>query len=219
MTICFGMFTRRVGCAVALAGLTLATPAAFAQRSCPPGWQPGGGVPGVNSIVETSAIFDPDGAGPQSPALVLGGGFTQAGPVSANFIAIWNPTINTWATLGSGMNGAVYSLAVMPNGDLIAGGNFTTAGGTAANRVARWSITTNSWSPMSSGMNDLVLALAVQPGGDLTAGAPSASPAGFLHPSLLDGTQPLRAAQALGSPSDRGWTATSTRWPSCPTAT
>jgi hypothetical protein len=67
-----------------------------------------------------------------------------------------------------GMNGDVYALAVLPNGDLIAGGNFTTAGGTSANGIARWNGT--SWSALGTGMNFGVYALAVLPNGDLIAG-------------------------------------------------
>jgi hypothetical protein len=41
--------------------------------------------------------------------------------VSANYIARWNGT--SWSALGTGMNGSVSALAVLPNGDLIAGGD------------------------------------------------------------------------------------------------
>jgi hypothetical protein len=40
--------------------------------------------------------------------------------------------------LGSGTNGEVFALAVLPNGDLIAGGRFTTAGDVVAPFIARW---------------------------------------------------------------------------------
>ena len=42
--------------------------------------------------------------------LYAGGGFTTAGGVAANRIAKWNGS--AWSALGSGMNGAVYALAV-----------------------------------------------------------------------------------------------------------
>ena len=45
----------------------------------------------------------------------------------ANYIAKWNGS--AWSALGSGMNGAVYALAVDGAGNLYAGGEFTTAGG------------------------------------------------------------------------------------------
>jgi hypothetical protein len=162
----------RSACFSALvAVMFVVSPGALAQGPCGPGWQQvvsAGG--GLNSIVLSSVRFDPDGSGPRSPVLAVGGGFTTAGSAAANFIATWDPATNVWAPLGSGIGGTVESLAVMPNGDLVAGGNFTTAGGAAANYVARWSISSQTWSAMSTGMNDVVLALAVQPNGDLIAG-------------------------------------------------
>jgi hypothetical protein len=107
--------------------------------------------------------------------LIAGGSFYSAGGVAANNIARWNGS--TWAPLGSGMNrsffdnGPVYSLAVLPNGDLVAGGNFVTAGGVPANKIARWS--GSIWAPLGSGMggmNPFVTAMAILPNGDLVAG-------------------------------------------------
>ncbi len=101
--------------------------------------------------------------------LVAGGAFTTAGGVAANSIARWNGA--SWAPLGSGVaasNGdlpQVYSLAVLPNGDIVAGGLFTTAGGLPANNIARWN--GSSWSPLGSGTNLPVLAIAPFPNGDL----------------------------------------------------
>lgn len=71
-----------------------------------------------------------------------------------------------WITLGSGMNDAVYALAISGS-NVYAGGKFTTAGGTTVNRIARWNGST--WSALGSGMNDWVFALAVS-GSNLYAG-------------------------------------------------
>jgi hypothetical protein len=57
---------------------------------------------------------------------VAGGEFTTAGDVDARHIARWNGA--SWSTLGLGMNGPVYALTTLPNGDLVAGGRFTMAG-------------------------------------------------------------------------------------------
>jgi hypothetical protein len=62
---------------------------------------------------------------------------------------------------------AVYSIAVLPGGDLVAGGSFETVGGVLADSVARWNGT--SWSAFGSGMCGVVVALTVMPGGDLVA--------------------------------------------------
>jgi hypothetical protein len=73
------------------------------------------------------------------------------------------------------MNGSVYALTTLPNGDLVAGGYFTIAGGVSASHIARWNGT--SWSALGSGMlsgpfgpSPSVHALAVLPNGDLVAG-------------------------------------------------
>ncbi len=102
----------------------------------------------------------------------VGGDFTQAGGVSANYVARFNTNTNTWSALGSGSsngvsgfsNSRVYALAVMGS-ELYVGGGFTFAGGMSANYVARFNTSTNTWSSLGSGsnngMNNEVYALAV----------------------------------------------------------
>ncbi len=120
-------------------------------------WISMGGGPGTDGTVNT-AVLDTTGN------LYIGGGFTVAGDVVANRIAKWDG--NSWSALGSGMNSAVLTLAVMGD-DLYAGGNFTTAGGVPANRIAKWD--GDGWSALGSGMNSNVLALVVMDG-ELYAG-------------------------------------------------
>ncbi|MCH9057150.1 MAG: hypothetical protein IIB55_00825 [Planctomycetes bacterium] len=73
--------------------------------------------------------------------LIVGGNFTTAGGMEANYIARWDGT--AWSPLGSGMGGfpapllSVYTLTEY-NGELIAGGWFTTAGGQVSAYWARW---------------------------------------------------------------------------------
>jgi hypothetical protein len=118
----------------------------------------------------------------------VGGGFTEAGGVSANFVARFNTQTNTWSTLGTGssngVNDVVYALAVVGN-EVVVGGAFTSAGGVSANRVARFNTQTNTWSSLgtgsSNGVSYWVYALAVVGnevvvGGDFTsAGGVSAN--------------------------------------------
>ena len=68
-----------------------------------------------------------------------------------------------------GINGAVYALAIDPNGNLYAGGFFGGAGGVAtANNIARWSAGT--WWAMGAGVNDRINSLVVDGGGNVFAG-------------------------------------------------
>jgi hypothetical protein len=86
--------------------------------------------------------------------------------VAVNRIARWNGS--TWSALGAGMDGSVYVLKTLPNGDLVAGGSFTTAGGVPAPFVAGWNGT--NWSALGTGMDNYVSALATLPNGALVAG-------------------------------------------------
>ncbi|MCA8953018.1 MAG: hypothetical protein KDE27_26135 [Planctomycetes bacterium] len=74
-----------------------------------------------------------------------------------------------WSPLDTGLDGIVYDLLVLPNGDLIAGGRFTTAGGIAVpNNVARWDGT--SWhaiGPTTTLFTGGVRGLGRLPNGDL----------------------------------------------------
>ncbi len=80
--------------------------------------------------------------------VLAGGFFTTAGGVPANRIARYNPSTGEWSTLGTGIGGpefsqqTVYSLVVLPGGDVIAGGRFSTAGGEPTSNIARYSFGT-----------------------------------------------------------------------------
>lgn len=140
------------------------------RAQCPSGWDPAVGVPGTNGTVFTSTLWDPDGPGPLTPRVVVGGLFTTAGGIAANRIAMWDPATNTWSALGSGMDNFVQCLAVLPSGELVAGGGFSTAGGVPARSIARWNGA--SWSAfggVTEALNGYVNALAVLPGGALVA--------------------------------------------------
>src|ERR1041384_7670652 len=105
--------------------VSVATPA---QAQCTPQWHPfdssTASFPGVNGAVFAMRMWDPDGAGPLAPKLVVGGRFTVAGNALANNIALYDPDTNQWSALGTGMSGEspVYALAVLPDGELVAGG-------------------------------------------------------------------------------------------------
>ena len=65
--------------------------------------------------------------------LYAGGSFTNAGGVSANYIAQWNGS--NWSPLGSGTDGEVTALAVSGS-TLYVGGGFSMAGTNLADEIA-----------------------------------------------------------------------------------
>jgi len=76
----------------------------------------------------------------------VGGDFTNAGGVAANYIAKWNG--NSWSAMGIGTNNSVYAIACSGD-DVYVGGAFTQAGGASAAHIARWDGT--SWSDVGGG--------------------------------------------------------------------
>lgn len=83
-------------------------------------------------------MWDPDGAGPASPRLVLAGDFTVAGPVLANRIVAYDLATGVWSAPGSGMDQTVRALAVLPNGQPAAAGSYVTVDGQVGVRFARY---------------------------------------------------------------------------------
>ena len=104
-----------------------------------------------------------------SSDLYVGGEFTTAGGISANYIAQWDGT--SWSALGSGMNksfGQIDVTALAWDGNnLYAGGHFDSANGVSATNIAQWDGT--NWSALGSGISGEVKALAWN-GSTLTAG-------------------------------------------------
>ena len=165
------MVTRRL--AGALLAVVVGVCVGEARGQCATAWLPGQGTAGTNGPVFASTMWDPDGAGPQPAKLVVAGGFTAAGNIGANRVAVREPASwSGWSTLGSGMDGGVLALTTW-NGVLIAAGSFTTAGGTPANCIARW--TGTAWAALGSGVCcgtsvTSIRTLAVLPSGELVAG-------------------------------------------------
>ncbi|MFY1670487.1 hypothetical protein ACN27G_11055 [Plantactinospora sp. WMMB334] len=114
-------------------------------------WRPLGGPGGAG--VDVPSVWD---LAVHDGALIVGGGFSQAGGTAANRIARWDG--NAWSTLGTGFNGDVLALTVF-DGALVATGGFTQAGGTAAGHVAEW--IGEAWRPLGGGLDAEGRALAV----------------------------------------------------------
>ena len=100
---------------------------------------------GLNDAVYAMA-FGPHGE------LYVGGEFTMAGGVPANYVAVWDGT--SWKPLGSdstnGVGDRVYALAVDNMGRVYVGGVFFTAGGDTVNKIAMWD--GRSWHSLGRGV-------------------------------------------------------------------
>ncbi len=93
-----------------------AAPSLFAQ--CPLQWLPGDPIPFARGEVNASTVWDPDGAGPQPPVLVVGGE-VAAGGMLATAIAAFDGT--SWSPLGTPPMANVTALTAW-NGQLVAAG-------------------------------------------------------------------------------------------------
>lgn len=95
-------------------------------------WAPLG--TGVNDYVR--AIHEYNGN------IVVGGYFTDAGGVSANRIAKWNPITQTWSAMGLGFNGVgideYVKAATVWNGIFFAGGAYTVAESGPMDYISQW---------------------------------------------------------------------------------
>jgi hypothetical protein len=87
-----------------------------------------------------------------------------------------------WSTVGGGVRGRVYAIAI-DGDDLYAGGAFTSAGGVAADNIARWNGSTGTWSPLGTGVDGPVDAIA-SIDGRIYAGGAFASAGGIESRSI-----------------------------------
>ena len=127
---------------------------------------------GVNNNVHALAVNGSD--------VYVGGDFIQtcgnylctSGNITVNGLARWNT--NSWSTLGSGVSGAVYALAVSGN-NVYVGGQFTqvcgnylcSSGNATVYNIALWD--GNAWSALGVGVDSSVNAIALS-GSDVYVG-------------------------------------------------
>jgi len=98
------------------------------------------GTVGMNNIVY-SLLWDEVGG-----KLYAAGAFTTAGGVSANRVAVWDPSTSTWSALGTGLNSNAFDLALdSENRRLYICGTFSSAGGSTINNIVCWNINTSSY--------------------------------------------------------------------------
>lgn len=133
-------------------------------------WSEGFGPAGVNDPITASTTWDPDGAGPADPLLIIAGQFELVGRLQASHIAAWNPRTGEWSTLGAGLNGSgtIYDFGVLPTGELVVAGSFSQAGSVPARNIAAWNGST--WRSLGSGTTSPAYDIEVLPSGEIFAG-------------------------------------------------
>jgi hypothetical protein len=96
------------------------------------------------------------------------GYFTEAGGVSCNCIAMWNPNKKGWTTLVDSTTGTVciidvaYALAIDSNDNVYVGGVVDCVlGANICQMIAQWNPNTKVWSGLTTGTNNNVCALAI----------------------------------------------------------
>lgn len=137
------------------------------QRSPTGVWSSMGTGAAITGVVECIFVS-------RSGLVYAGGSFTGMGGVAnTTRIAVWNPTTQTWAALGTGITGAatsVFAITEDASGNIYAGGTFTGAGGVAnTSQLAKWNGA--AWVSITPTVaNNSVLAIAFDNVGNLYAG-------------------------------------------------
>lgn len=129
----------RTSTALASSGTWLIAMVSGAQ--CGYEWRDIGFVDGdINAMLQ----WDPDGAGPKGPVLVVGGVFNTVAGVSAHKVACFDGS--SWRAMPGLLSGGVVNAITVWNGDLIIGGSFTLSGSAETTSTARW--TGTGWEPL-----------------------------------------------------------------------
>ena len=147
----------------AVAGIAtlVAPPSSCAQAPCSLTWRPGEGIPGLDGVPYAMANWDPDGAGPQPAVVVVGGQFTVAGDQLVGNVALYDPALQRWSSLGTGLD-RVNTILVRggtTGGQLVVGTN---------TGVREWNGTT--WQALGPNFDNAVTHLVELANGHLVAG-------------------------------------------------
>src|SRR5438067_7706766 len=76
-----------------------------------PGWLRGEGQPGTSDSIQCAIYWDPDGPGPRTPLLVVGGTFLSTADGPARHIAAWDG--QRWSPLGTGLSDLPFALTTL----------------------------------------------------------------------------------------------------------
>lgn len=117
----------------------------------------------------------------------VGGGFSTIGGVSANNVAVYNPTTKLWSALGTGINGSIRAIAIDASDNVYFGGIFSSAGGSTSNGIARWNVSSSTWSQIGGPDFSFVLSIKINPynsnvyvGGIFTQIGPASTSANYM---------------------------------------
>ncbi|HEX5054093.1 MAG TPA: hypothetical protein VFZ65_20105 [Planctomycetota bacterium] len=141
--------------------------ARIVPAQCDPAWQPGHGVPGVDSGCSASTLWDPDGPGPRQPLLVVGGGFRTAGAVLTLGVAAFDFATGEWSSVGASVIHSVAAVLTTIDGRLVACGSTILPAVPNQHLVARFDGA--AWQVLGSA-DASVHALVELPNGDLVVG-------------------------------------------------
>ena len=111
---------------------------------------------GATIVSINTMIFDANGD------LYTGGYFTNLANIAdADYFAKYTVSTDTWSAVGSGINGEVNAIEIVPNGTIYIGGAFASASGdTNCNYVAYlYAAPALTWKPLATGLNSGVTAL------------------------------------------------------------
>ncbi|MFK7740506.1 MAG: hypothetical protein AB8H80_09280 [Planctomycetota bacterium] len=135
------------------------------SAQCPIEQVPAGISFGVLGAATNFGRWDPDGSGPQTEKIVIGGTFSQAGSLVTAHLAFLDPVTGDFTGPVEQPNGGVNRTIVTASGDLIVVGSFTRVGATSARGIARFDGA--SWSPLGGGADGNVSDVLEAPNGDL----------------------------------------------------
>ncbi len=154
------LLARRFSLACCASAAALLTPSVSSAGDCNSQWLPGETLPGTDSYIDALTLWDPDGPGPRTPVVVLGGAATIFANTAGKNAAIFDPQTGRAEPLGNNLGtfnpfntGAVFDYTVLPDGTLVACGFFEGSGDpTRPSRIARWNGST--WTHLGTSVED-----------------------------------------------------------------
>ncbi len=104
---------------------------------------------GTDGTVYTAAHMD-------TLDTIIGGSFTEVEGISAENLAYWDESTDTWAPIGGVSPDGQIKVVYVDGTDVYVGGDFTQIGAGFYNHIAKWDSLTNTWSALGDGLNDTV---------------------------------------------------------------